>query len=136
MVWLFPVVVAESDRDITRRRRGWWVRVARERKDMKTDTLAKALGYKGTKAGTIVSRWESGERPIPSDHFPALSVLLDLPRDWLATPPETDRDRLERRISELARDAAALERADFEAGEDGGPGDAGEPPDEPRTRPS
>lgn len=126
--------MAGSDRDLARRRRGRWIRLARERRELTTDGLAAALGYKGAKPGSVVSRWESGERAVPSDLFPAIAAVLQLPAEWLTNPPMTDLERLEERLDELMNAAARLERDDWAAGEDRAPEDGDGPAGEPHTR--
>lgn len=77
---------------------------------MTLDHLAELLGYeKG--GGSVVSRWESGERPVPSDRFPDIARALTLPPDFLVNPPKTDRERL----AELAQEAIAEGIAEAEA---------------------
>lgn len=77
----------------THRRRGWWIRIAREGRGITLAALADALGYQDGQ-GTV-SMWERGARPVPSGKFPAIAQLLDLPAAYLVTPPTTDEERLE-----------------------------------------
>lgn len=116
-----PVATREQ-RDAARRRRGYWVRQARKLRGWTLKELAHTLGYEGDATGNL-SKWESGERPIPSDMFGPLAVALGLPSDFLVKPPLTDEERLE----EAMRNAADLEREDWEAGVDRYPSDADEP---------
>jgi transcriptional regulator with XRE-family HTH domain len=117
-----------TDESRTHRRRGWWIRVARDRKGIKIEDLAKSLGYKDGK-GTV-SLWESGARPVPSGKFPVLQELLELPDRYLVKPPETDEERLGAAI----RIAADAERRDWESEEGRGPEDDGGPGASPGTR--
>lgn len=107
--------MAGSDRNLTRQRRGRWIKVARERAGLTTDALAQRLGYKGKQPGGIVSRWESGERAVPSDQFPGLVEAISIPPEWLSSPPKTDLERLEEWLDAAQRDAAGLEREDWRA---------------------
>lgn len=121
--------MAGSDRSRVRQRRGRWIRVARERAGLTTDALASRLGYKGKQPGGIVSRWESGERAVPSDMFPGLVAAIAIPPQWLSDPPKTDLERLDEWLDAAARDVEAVEREDWAAGlgpdrgPDDGPGD-------------
>lgn len=123
--------MSENDRDAVRKRRGHWMRIARERLGLSTDQVAKAVGYTGQKPGSIVTRWEKGERAVPSDRFELLARVLGLPPEWLTTPPVSDVERLEARLDELARAAGALEREDWEAVQDRAPAADDEPGVEP-----
>jgi transcriptional regulator with XRE-family HTH domain len=76
---------------------------------MTLDTFGERVGY-GPKSGSVVSRWESGDRPVPSDRFTRIAAAIDLPAEYLVNPPLTDLERLE----ELARAAIALEQLDWE----------------------
>ncbi len=81
----------------------------RERAGLTQDGLAELLGY-APRSGGVIARWESGERAVPSDRFPALARTLGLPPEWLVEPPITDDDRLD----EIVREASVEERADWE----------------------
>lgn len=118
----------DSDESRVHRRRGWWIRVARERKRMKVETLAELAGYKDGK-GTI-SLWESGGRPVPSGKFPKLQEVLDLPDRYLVNPPETDEERLDAAI----RYASEAELRDWLSAPDPGPEDDGGPDASPDRR--
>lgn len=112
-----------------RKRRGYWIQRARKRKQLTQQGVGSLLGYPG-KSESIVSRWEAGDRPVPSDKLQALAVLLDLPADYLVNPPLTDDERLDAAV----RAASELEREDWEAGEGSDPEADDEPDDGPRTR--
>jgi transcriptional regulator with XRE-family HTH domain len=90
-----------------RRRRGYWIRRARERKDLTLQAVATALGYSGNSLSTV-SRWEDGSRQVPSDKLEPLGRLLSLPDSFLLRPPLTDDERLDAAV----RDAEELERQD------------------------
>ena len=110
------------------RRRGWWIRVARERQAMNVDDLAQLLGYVDGK-GTI-SLWEKGKRPVPSGKFPQLAEVLKLPDRYLVNPPRTDEERLEEAIAA----GSTREREDSGAEAEPDPGDDDEPDAWRRTR--
>ena len=112
-----------------RRRRGYWIRRARERKGMTLDGLAELMGY-AAKSGSTVSLWETGQRPVPSDRMGPLAAVLQLPAHWLVNPPPTDDERLEAAV----RDATELERLDSEREADRDRRAAGGPDAELRRR--
>jgi len=99
-----------DERLAVRKRRGYWIRRARERQGLKEDALAVKLGYvKGS--GSVIAKWESGVRAVPSDRFPAIASETGLPAAWLVDPPLTDEERLDQAVLE----ASAAEREDREA---------------------
>ena len=63
-----------------RKRRGYWVRRARERKGLTLKEVAAALGYSGNSLSTP-SLWEAGKRQVPGDRMEPLARLLSLPAD-------------------------------------------------------
>lgn len=103
--------MTKEDEQLVHRRRGWWIRVARERHGMTLATLAEMLGYVDGQ-GTV-SLWEKGLRPVPSSKFTAIANLLGLPDRYLVRPPVTDEERLDAAV----RAAGDAEREDWEAGE-------------------
>ena len=110
-----------------RKRRGYWIRRARERHGYTLQFVASRLGY-SDKSISTVSRWEDGLRQVPSDKIEPLSRLLSLPAKFLVSPPETDDERLDQAV----RDAEALEREDWAAGADDGRADGAGPDGGPR----
>jgi transcriptional regulator with XRE-family HTH domain len=112
-----------------RRRRGYWIKRARERRDLTLDALAELLGY-APNSGSTISLWESGARPVPSDKFSRIVDLLELPLGWLVKPPLTDDERLDLAIQR----ASELEREDWETGEGRDLGAAAGPDVVPRRR--
>jgi len=112
-----------------RKRRGYWIKRARERKGYTLHLVASRLGYSDKSLSTI-SRWEDGERQVPSDKIEPLSRLLSPPPRFLVRPPLTDDERL----AQAVLDAEELEREDWDAGEGGDPGAGGAPGASPRRR--
>lgn len=105
-----------AEKAATRRRRGYWVRIARKRKGWGQKELAHALGYNEGQSGNL-SKWESGERPIPSDLFQPLAIALGLPADFLVNPPQTDEERLD----EAIQSGIDAEQRDWEAEQEQAP---------------
>lgn len=87
-------VATKADQMAIRIRRGYWIQRARKRKGLTLLYVANALGYSG-KSESIPSRWESGDRPVPSDKLEPLARLLSLPPHYLVRPPLTDDERLD-----------------------------------------
>lgn len=110
-----------------RKRRGYWIKRARERHGYTLQFVASRLGYSDKSISTI-SRWEDGVRQVPSDKIEPLSRLLSLPAAFLVSPPATDDERLD----EAVRDAEALEREDWASGQGADPAAAGGPTVGPR----
>lgn len=108
---------------IVRRRRGYWLRLARERTGMTQDAVAHELGLR---TGTSLVHWERGDRDPSVAQLSALADLYGLPVDVLLKPPQTDEERLE----QLARGGTALALADVAAAE-AEAHDAGTPPGPP-----
>lgn len=121
------VMATPAEQLAVRKRRGYWIKRARERHGYTLQLVASRLGYSDKSISTI-SRWEDGERQVPSDKIEPLSRLLSLPPRFLVSPPETDDERLDQAV----RDAEALEREDWASGVAGGPGAEAGPSDGPR----
>jgi len=121
--------MTDQDREAVRVRRGYWIRLGRRAKGWTLKELGAALGYEGDVTGNL-SKWESGDRPVPSDMFTPVARALGLPPLYLVNPPMTDEERLDAAM----REAADLEREDWEAGEARARAAGGEPGDAPRTR--
>jgi transcriptional regulator with XRE-family HTH domain len=111
---LSAVMATKEEQLATRRRRGYWIKRARERQDLTLEAVAGSLGYSPKSISTI-SRWEDGTRPVPSDKLEPLARLLSLPAAWLINPPLTDEERLDAAVSA----AADLEREDAARAEEG-----------------
>lgn len=112
-----------------RRRRGYWLRLAREHADMDQNSVAKALGM-SERSGTSVLAWEKGVRSPSADQLHQLAQLYGVPVSLFTEPRSTDEEWLR----DLADAAIAAEQQDWEAeeGRDRGAGDAQD--GQPRTR--
>ncbi len=107
-------VATREEQLAVRKRRGYWVQRARKRKGLTQQALAQLMGYTTDRPESVVSRWEKGERPIPSDKLEPLARHLSLPSNYLISPPLTDDERLDRAV----REGSALERSDWDAAEE------------------
>jgi transcriptional regulator with XRE-family HTH domain len=105
--------MTDEQRDAVRRRRGYWVRLARRNKGLGLKEFGHALGYTGNVTGNL-SKWETGDRPIPSDMFEPIARVVGLPPNFLVRPPLTDEERLDAAI----RLAAEQELQDWAEGVD------------------
>lgn len=92
------------------RRRGYWMKRAREHAAM---TLAAAVHAAGLAegSGSTVSRWEAGTLAPRIDQLERLAEVYRVPISLFTEPAETDDERLDR----LMHDAAERERADWGA---------------------
>lgn len=101
----------EEELELRRRRRAWWLRVARH--GMNQTGVAKALGL-SEKSGSTIGDWERGVSEPSLRQLEQLAALYGVPVTLFVTPPMTDEERLD----EIVRLAAGEERADWEAGEE------------------
>lgn len=109
-------MMTEDEVAAERRRRGYWLRLARLRADLNQNEVARQLGM-SERSGTTVLAWEQGRRDPSASTLARLARLYEVPADLLLRPPKTDRERLD----ELALAAGALEHADWEREQAGRP---------------
>lgn len=114
-----------------RRRRAWWLRVARESRGLSQGGVAESLGL-SRKSASTVGDWERYVSDPSLRQLEMLAVLYGVPLAMFTDPPETDEERLDRVVA----DASALEREDWAAGEGRDPGAGDGPVDEPRRQPA
>jgi transcriptional regulator with XRE-family HTH domain len=107
-------------------RRGFWMRMARERAGFTQAVAAKELGLSGESKSTL-SAWESGSREPRMSYVAKMATLYRVPVDLLMNPPASAYEVIDRRLSLAIADAEALEREDWEAGAAPAPGGAGGP---------
>lgn len=93
-------------------RRGYWLRVARERKISETsgrpwtlEDLARAMDY-SVKSASTFSRFESGERDPSDVMLRRLATVLGVPVEVFNDPDETAEERLVARIRQVMADRA------------------------------
>jgi transcriptional regulator with XRE-family HTH domain len=101
-----------DEQTVERRRRGFWLREARDRKGLKQPDVAQRLGYSAN-SGSTVNKWETGERDVPTRYLALLAKLYGLPVSVFVYPEPT----AEERLNELARGAIGLALEDV-AGEE------------------
>jgi len=112
-----------------RRRRGFWLREARERAGWKQNDVAQRLGYSANSASTI-KLWESGERDVPAQHLAQMARLYGVPPSVFLDPEPT----AEERLNELARGAIGLALDDLAGEGQSTPGADVRPAARPRRR--
>jgi transcriptional regulator with XRE-family HTH domain len=124
---LVSVTVTEDELATLRRRRGYWLRLAREQADMDQNSVARAIGM-SPKSGTSVLAWEKGTRSPTADQLHQLARIYNVPVSLFTEPRPTDEEWL----AQMASWALASESVDWRAGERGRGGEDG--PDEPPER--
>ena len=108
------------------RRRGFWLRIARERADLSQEDAAKQIGLSG-KSKSTMSAWEAGTREIPASKLAALARLYAVPVERFMEPAPTAFEAIDEWLNATVIAASALERADWARAEEAGQ----EPGDEP-----
>lgn len=110
-----------------RRRRAWWLRVARG--GMNQTGVAKAIGL-SEKSASTVGDWERLVSDPSLRQLEQLAALYGVPVSLFVNPPKTDEERL----AEIVQLAEAEEREDWEQGGQLDRGDEGEQGAAPRRR--
>lgn len=126
---LLSVPMTGDELATIRRRRGYWLRLARERAEMDQNSVAHELGM-SAKSGTSVLAWEKGTRSPLMDQLDKLARIYSVPVSTFSEPRPTDEEWLD----QLVRDVGELEREDWEAGERRRRPAAGDTGVEPRKR--
>lgn len=117
----------EEELELRRRRRAWWLRVARA--GMNQTGVATSIGL-SEKSGSTIGDWERGVSEPSLRQLEQLAALYGVPVTLFVNPPRTDEERLD----EIVQLAAAEERSDYVTeGERGRPA-ADAPAAEPRRR--
>lgn len=125
------VARSEAEYDLRRRRRAWWLYVARRVTGLSQQGVAQAVGLSAKSASTV-GDWERGVSEPSLKQLGMLAALYNAPLTLFVEPPETD----EERFAELARVAIDLEREDWAKEQEGRQGPAAEPGDELRRQPA
>jgi transcriptional regulator with XRE-family HTH domain len=98
-----------QEEDQEARRRGYWLRRARQRAGVTLSDAAVTAGLQPS-SGSTVSLWEQGQRPIKVVQLTRLAKRYGVPVSMFTNPPVTDDERLDSAIA----DAAAQEREDWD----------------------
>lgn len=107
---LLSVPMTEDELAATRRRRGYWLRLARERANMDQNSVARELGM-SARSGTSVLAWEKGKRSPSMDQLDQLARIYGVPISTFTEPRPTDEEWLQG----LAVSALEAEAEDWEA---------------------
>jgi transcriptional regulator with XRE-family HTH domain len=122
---------SEESYEQRRRRRAWWLYVARRVAGLSQSGVAKAVGLSVNSASTV-GDWERGVTEPSLKQLGQLAALYGAPLTLFVEPPLTD----EERFADLAHVAIDLEREDWEAEEAADQAAGGGPDDARRRRPA
>lgn len=78
-----------------RRRRAWWLRVAREQRGQSQAGVADAVGL-SKKSASTVGDWERNVSEPSLRQLEMLAVIYGVPLNLFIDPPETDEERFQR----------------------------------------
>lgn len=78
---------------LQRRRRGYWLRLARRQSGLTLKEVAQALGY-SLKSQTTIRLWELGDRDPSDIQLTRIAAVYKIPVDVLIKPEATDEERL------------------------------------------
>ena len=129
---LLPMTTASA---IETKRRGFWLRVARERANLSQEAVAKEIGLSSTSKSTM-SAWENGTRDPKLRHLTAMARLYGVPVAVFMEPTATATELLEERLAALARAAIRAAVSDAQTEAQRPPAAAGPPAAQPRIRPA
>jgi transcriptional regulator with XRE-family HTH domain len=96
---------------IEAKRRGFWLRVARERANLTQEAVAQELGLSSRSKSTM-SAWETGSRDPKLRYLNAMARLYGVPVSVFMEPDPTAEESLEERLAKLARAAIRLAHED------------------------
>ena len=128
---LASVVMTNDEVAAERRRRGYWLRLARQHAGPDGGELTQAdvaahLGLSG-KSGSSISNLEKGRREASATELTRLARLYGVPVSFFSEPQPTDAEMLLRAktLAAAAIEAEAEDWASQERGTDLGAGDGG-----------
>jgi transcriptional regulator with XRE-family HTH domain len=107
---LVSVPMTEDELAALRRRRGYWLRLAREQANMDQNSVARELGM-SDRSGTSVLAWEKGKRSPSMDQLDRLARIYGVPISTFTEPRPTDEEWLQ----DLAASALEAEAEDWES---------------------
>lgn len=122
-------VVASIDVSQENRRRGFWLRMARERANLSQEAVAALVGLSKRSKSTM-SAWENGDREPKPTKLSTMARLYGVPVRVFTEPEPTAYERLD----DLAHAAIALAREDRAMEEAPRPDGDGRRDGQPRTR--
>jgi transcriptional regulator with XRE-family HTH domain len=86
-----------EDQALQRRRRGFWLRVAREREGLTLKEVAREMGY-ALRSQTTIKKWEDGLREPSITQLEHLAEVYRVPVDVFMRPAPTAEEQLEAQI--------------------------------------
>jgi transcriptional regulator with XRE-family HTH domain len=98
-----------EDAPVYRRRRGHWLRVARQRAGLTLKEVAHAMEYSQRSQSTI-KLWEDGKRDPSDVQLRRIAGVLGIPVEVFTDPDETDEERLEQKIRSIIAERARRDR--------------------------
>lgn len=131
-------VMTEDELQAERRRRGYWLRLARSHagptgRGLNQSVVAKAIGL-SENSGSAISDMERGNRDPSATELTRLARLYRVPISWFSEPRPTDEEDLieAMQLAAAALEAEAEDWASTERGSD--PEGEGDGDDQPRRR--
>lgn len=120
-----------TDPTLENRRRGFWLRIARERADISQGTAAQELGLSGKSKSTL-SAWENGTREPRPSMLSRMAALYGVPVEMFANPAPTAMEVIDQWLDRTVATAGELERLDWGARPAPGPESDASPDGGPR----
>jgi transcriptional regulator with XRE-family HTH domain len=130
---VLPFPLVGTNPEIENQRRGFWLRMSRERANLTQTAAASQLGLQ-SQAKSTISGWESGAREPRLRYLKAMAVLYGVPLDLFTDPPPTAYESIDERLRQLAGDAIELGLEDLEVAGESTPDDDVPPAAPPRRR--
>jgi transcriptional regulator with XRE-family HTH domain len=108
--------MTEDELAVLRRRRGYWLELARERANMDQNSVARELRM-SPRSGTSVLAWEKGRRSPNMDQLEQLAKIYGLPVTVFTEPRRTDLEWLDEVADrgQVAEEPAAVAKGDLVA---------------------
>jgi transcriptional regulator with XRE-family HTH domain len=85
-----------------RRRRGYWLRLARQRSGLTLKQVAVAMGY-ALRSQTTIRLWELGQRDPSDIQLTRIAGVYRVPVSVFSEPRKTDQEWLDERVREAIR---------------------------------
>lgn len=102
--------MATDDTAIYRRRRGHWLRVARQAKGLTLKEVAKEMDY-SLRSSSTIKLWEDGKRDPSDVQLRRVAGVLGVPVEVFTDPDETDEERLQGKIRAIIAARARRDRS-------------------------
>jgi transcriptional regulator with XRE-family HTH domain len=104
------VGVATDDVALYRKRRGHWLRIARQQRGLTLKEVAHDLGY-SQRSATTIKLWEDGLRDLSDVRLRRLAEVYAVPVEVFTEPDETDDERLSNRVRAILAERARRNRS-------------------------